>query len=90
MDLSFYKTISFFILCVGSALVFAGTVGTRYFGNRLEAVRPYRQPILTATAMVEVAIVSSEDIPGEEINPEWSRDEREVLILDYDLDQPSS
>ena len=35
-------------------------------------------------------LVSSEDIPGEEINPEWSRDEREVLILDYDLDQPSS
>jgi len=62
VDLSLCKTISFFILCVGSALVFAGTVGTWYFGNRLEAVRPYRQPIRTATATVEVAIVSSEDI----------------------------
>jgi len=35
-------------------------------------------------------LVSDEDIPGEEINTEWSRDEREVLVLDYDLDVPGS
>ena len=31
-------------------------------------------------------LISSEDVPGEEINTEWSRDEREVLVLDYSLD----
>jgi len=35
-------------------------------------------------------IISDEDIPGEEINPNWSKGEREVLVLDYDLDLPGS
>ncbi len=35
-------------------------------------------------------IISDEDIPGEEINPNWSKNEREVLVLDYDLDLPGS
>ena len=35
-------------------------------------------------------IISDEHIPGEEINTEWSKGEREVLVLDYDLDLPGS
>ena len=35
-------------------------------------------------------LISSEEIPGEEINIEWSRHEREVLVLDYSLDASQS
>ena len=62
MDLSLCRTISFAILCVGTVLVLGGTLGTWYFGNRLEAVRPYRQPIRTATATTEAVIISGEDV----------------------------
>ncbi|MEA1964778.1 MAG: carbohydrate binding domain-containing protein [Candidatus Aerophobetes bacterium] len=33
-------------------------------------------------------VISDEEIPGDEINPEWSREKRRVLLLDYDF--PSS
>lgn len=62
MDLSLCRTISFTILFVGTALVLAGTLGTWYFGNRLENVRPYRQPIRTATSTTKVVIISGEDV----------------------------
>lgn len=62
MGLHFGENIFYFILYIGIALTFIGTVGARYFGKKLQTVGPYRQPIRTATATVEVAVVSSEDI----------------------------
>lgn len=50
------------IIFVGTALVLIGTMGTWYFGKRVEVVAPYRQPIRTATATVEVTIISNEKV----------------------------
>jgi len=50
------------LILVGTALVLTGSIGTWYFGKRLESVAPYRQPIRTATATVEVAIISDKKV----------------------------
>jgi len=60
--LNLWRTISYIILFVGTALVFVGSIGTWYFGNQLEIIRPYRQPIRTGTSTVEVVIISREDV----------------------------
>jgi len=34
--------------------------------------------------------ILNEDIPGEDINPDWSRDKIEVLVLNFDFSMPES
>jgi hypothetical protein len=62
MDANFWRTLSYIAVSLGTALVLIGTIGTWYFGKRLEAVAPYRQPIRTATSTVEVIILSNENV----------------------------
>ena len=62
MDPGIGRTISYIIVFLGTALVLTGSIGTWYFGKRLEVVGPYRQPIRTVTSTVEVAIISGENI----------------------------
>jgi hypothetical protein len=50
------------IIFLGTALVLIGSMGTCYFGKRVEVIAPYKQPIRTATATVEVTIMSDKKI----------------------------
>jgi hypothetical protein len=50
------------IIFLGTSLVLIGTIGTWYFGERLDYVAPYKQPIRTATATVEVTILSDKKV----------------------------
>lgn len=59
MDAYLWRTISYVAVFIGTALVLVGSVGTWYFGKRLEAIAPYKQPIRTATATVEAIIESN-------------------------------
>jgi hypothetical protein len=60
MDPLWWRTASYAVVFVGTALVLAGSVGTWYFGSLVEQVAPYRQPIRSASATVEVFIRSDE------------------------------
>ncbi|WAC06671.1 MAG: hypothetical protein OS130_10450 [Thermodesulfobacteriota bacterium] len=56
MDPLFWRTASYVVVFLGTALVLAGSVGTWYFGNLAEAVAPFRAPVRSASATVEVFI----------------------------------
>ncbi len=60
MDPYLWRTVSYWVLLLGCGLVLAGTLGTWYFGNRVEEVAPYRQAIRTAAATLEVLIRTDE------------------------------
>ncbi len=62
MDPNFGKNIFFTIGLVGAILALVGYLGTWYFGQQVEAIAPYMQKIRTATATVEVSILSEEKI----------------------------
>ena len=61
MDPYSLRTISWIILGIGAAFTLIGTIGTLYFGKRVETIGPYIQPILLATATVEVFIESDKN-----------------------------
>ena len=56
MDPTLGRTVGFGVTVAGTILVLSGGVMQYYFGRRVEAVTPYRQPIRTATATVEVTV----------------------------------
>ena len=56
MDPLLWRTASYVVVFFGTALVLVGSVGTWYFGNLVEAVAPFRAPIRSASATVEVFI----------------------------------
>ncbi len=60
MDPVWWRSASYVIVFFGTSLVLAGSVGTWYFGNRVEAVAIYRAPLHSATSTVEVFIRSGE------------------------------
>jgi hypothetical protein len=62
MDPFTWRTISHIAVFVGSGLALFGGVGTWYFGNQVEKIIPYRQPINVASATVELIIASDEQI----------------------------
>ena len=62
MNPNFYKNIFFIIGLIGAVLALVGYLGTWYFGQQAEAIAPYKQKIRTATATVEVTILSEEKI----------------------------
>ncbi len=62
MDPNFGKTLSYIIVFFGTLCVLLGSIGTYYFGKQAEAIAPYKQKIRTATATVEVTILSEENI----------------------------
>ena len=62
MDPNFGKTLSYIIVFFGTACVLLGSIGTYYFGKQVESIAPYTQKIRTATATVEVTILSKEKV----------------------------
>lgn len=62
MDPITWKTISHVAVFFGSGLALVGGIGTWYFGNQVEKIMPYRQPIKAASATVEVMVASDEQI----------------------------
>jgi len=62
MDPNFGKNLFFVIGLIGAFLVLVGSCGTWYFGRQVEATARYKQKIRTATATVEVTILSEEKI----------------------------
>lgn len=60
MDPLWWRTASYVVVFLGTALVLAGSIGTWYFGNLVEAVAPFRAPIRSASATVEVFIRTDE------------------------------
>lgn len=62
MDPFLWRTISYVVVFLGTALVLAGSVGTWYFGNQAEAAAPYRQAVRTASSTVELVIESAEQV----------------------------
>lgn len=65
MDPSFWRIVCYVIVYLGATLVVTGTIGTYYFGTRMEAVAPYRQTVKTATAEVEITVESDSKINTE-------------------------
>lgn len=62
MDPFFWRTLSYIVVFIGTALVLAGSIGTWYFGNRVEAVAPFRQAVRTVSSTVELVVESPEQI----------------------------
>lgn len=62
MDPIVWKTMSQIAVFLGSGLALLGGIGTWYFGGQIEKIIPYRQPINTASATVEVFVASDEQI----------------------------
>lgn len=62
MDPFTWRTVSYVVVFVGTALVLAGSIGTWYFGNLAEQVAPFRQPIRTASSTVELIVESSDQV----------------------------
>lgn len=62
MNPNFYKNLFFIIGLIGLVLALVGYWGTWYFGRQAEAIAPYKQKIRTATATVEVTILSKEKV----------------------------
>lgn len=62
MDLIAWRTISHIAVFFGSGLALVGGIGTWYFGNQVEKIMPYRQPINAASAIVEIVVDSDEQI----------------------------
>ncbi|MDD5014140.1 MAG: hypothetical protein PHW73_03430 [Atribacterota bacterium] len=62
MDPNYGKNLFFIIGLVGAVLALVGYWGTWYFGRQVEDFAPYMQKIRTATATVEVSILSEENI----------------------------
>ncbi len=58
MDPGQWRNISYIVVLAGAALVVLGTVGTYYFTAQKEMIAPFRQPIKTAEAEIEVAVTS--------------------------------
>lgn len=61
MDSYLLKNISTAVLIGGAIATALGTVGTLYFGKRVETVAPYQQPIHTGIAAVEVTVSSDRE-----------------------------
>jgi hypothetical protein len=59
MNAATWRTISYVVVFAGTLLVLAGSIGTWYFGNLVEAVAPFAAPIRSASATVEVVIRSN-------------------------------
>ena len=62
MDPIAWRTISHIAVFFGSGLALVGGVGTWYFGNQVEKILPFRQPINAASATVEIIVDSDEII----------------------------
>jgi len=62
MDPIAWRTISHIAVFVGSGLALVGGIGTWYFGNQVEKIFPFRQPINAASATVEIIVDSDEEI----------------------------
>jgi len=62
MDPITLRTISHIAVFIGSALALFGGIGTWYFGDQVEKLMPYRQPINVATVTVELIVESEEEI----------------------------
>ena len=62
MDPIVWRTISHIAIFFGSGLALIGGIGTWYFGNQVEKIIPYRQPINSASATVELIVASDEQI----------------------------
>jgi len=62
MDPNIWRTVSYVVVFVGTGLVLVGSIGTWYFGKRVEDIAPFSQPIRTATATVEITIKSDEKV----------------------------
>jgi len=56
------KTIASYVGIAGALMVFIGTAFYFYFDKQVQKVTPYRQKIRTATATVQVTIMSDTDI----------------------------
>lgn len=62
MDPIAWRTISHIAVFLGSGLALLGGIGTWYFGNQVEKIMPFRQPINAASATVEIIVDSDEQI----------------------------
>ncbi len=62
MDPNFWRTASYILVFVGTGLVLTGSIGTWYFGKLSEETAPYRQPIRSVSATVEVFVESAAEI----------------------------
>ena len=62
MDPITWRTISHIAVFVGSGLALVGGIGTWYFGNLVDKILPFRQPINAASATVEVIVDSDQKI----------------------------
>lgn len=62
MDPFIGKTIGYIFLICGLSLGIIGTYFTWHFGKRVEEIKPYRQPIRSATSTVEIIIESDKKI----------------------------
>lgn len=62
MDAVSLRTVSYIVTFVGTGLTLFGGIGSWYFSNIVEKVTPFRQPIRSATATVEIFIRSDDAI----------------------------
>ncbi len=62
MDPMTWRTVSHIAVFLGSGLALVGGIGTWYFGNQVDTILPFRQPINVASATVEIIVDSSEQI----------------------------
>lgn len=62
MDPITWRTISHIAVFLGSGLALVGGIGTWYFGNQVEKIIPFRQPINAVSATVEIVVNSDEQI----------------------------
>lgn len=62
MNPNFCKNLFYIIGLIGLVLALVGYWGTWHFGKQVESIAPYTQKIRTATATVEVTILSEEKI----------------------------
>lgn len=62
MDPIVWRTISHIAVFAASGLALMGGIGTWYFGNKVEKIMLFRQPILAASATVEVIVASDEQV----------------------------
>lgn len=62
MDPFFWRTISYVVVFIGTALVLVGSIGTWYFGSLAERVAPFRQPVRSASSTVELVVESPEQV----------------------------
>jgi len=57
-----WRTISHIAVFLGSGVALVGGIGIWYFGNQVERIMPYRQPITAASVTVEVTVASDEQV----------------------------